>query len=60
VWWNKFKDGRTTLNDDPEEHRGRPRTWHSDEYCVLVEGLVIEDRRLKVNETDEMKYFTSL
>jgi hypothetical protein len=40
VWWNRFKDGRTTLNDGPVEHIGRPRTSHSDEYYVGVEGLV--------------------
>jgi hypothetical protein len=36
VWYNKFKDGRAALNDDPQEHRGRPRTSHTDENGVIV------------------------
>jgi hypothetical protein len=28
-----------TLNDDPEKQRGRPRTLHSDENCVIVRGV---------------------
>jgi hypothetical protein len=43
VWCNKFKDGKTALNDDPQKHRGRPRTVHTDENCVTVEGLIRED-----------------
>jgi hypothetical protein len=26
AWCNKFEDGRTAPNDDPEVHRARPRT----------------------------------
>jgi hypothetical protein len=26
AWCNKFEDGRTAPNDDPEIHRDRPRT----------------------------------
>jgi hypothetical protein len=37
VWRNKCKDGQKALNDDPEEHRGRPRT-STDENCVIAEG----------------------
>jgi hypothetical protein len=44
---NKFKDGRTALNDDPEKHRGRPRTSHNDENCAIVEGLIRRDRGIK-------------
>jgi hypothetical protein len=36
------------LNDDPEKHRGRPRSLHTDENCVVVEGLIREDQRVKV------------
>jgi hypothetical protein len=43
VWYNKFKDGQTALNDDPQKHRGRPRTSHTDENCVIVEGSKRED-----------------
>jgi hypothetical protein len=51
VWYNKFKDGRTGLNDNPEEHGGRTKSSRSDENCVIVEGLIREDRRAKVRET---------
>jgi hypothetical protein len=44
VWCNKFKDGQTTLYDYPQKHRGRPRTLHTVENCVIVEGLIREDR----------------
>jgi hypothetical protein len=40
VWCNKFKDGRTALNDDPEKHRSRPGTSHIDENLVYVDGLI--------------------
>jgi hypothetical protein len=48
VWCNKFRDGRTALNDDPEKHGGRPRATRTDGNCVTVEGLIREDRRVKV------------
>lgn len=54
VWCKKFKDGRTDLIDDPEKNRGRPRTSHTDENCSIVEGLIREDRRIKVREIEEM------
>jgi hypothetical protein len=40
VYYIKFKDGRTELNDDPEKHRGRSRASHTDENCVIVEGFI--------------------
>jgi hypothetical protein len=54
VWCSKFKDGRTALNDDPQKHRGTPRTSHTDEYCVIVKGLIREDRKVKVREIAEV------
>jgi hypothetical protein len=54
VFSNKFKDGRTTLNDDPQKHRGRRRTSHTDENCVIVEGWIRVDRRVKVHEIAEV------
>jgi hypothetical protein len=53
LWCNKFKDGRTALNDDPPKHRGRPRASHTDENCVIA-GLIREDRRVKVREIAEV------
>jgi hypothetical protein len=54
VWCNKFKDGRKALNDDPQKHRGRPRTSHTDKNRVIVEGLLREDQRVKIREIDEV------
>jgi hypothetical protein len=42
------------LNDDPQKHRGRSRTSHIDENCVIVEGLIKKDQRVKVHETAEV------
>jgi hypothetical protein len=50
VWCDKFKDGRTALNDDPQGHRGRPRASHADENSVIVEGLTREDQKVKFRE----------
>jgi hypothetical protein len=43
VWCSKFKDSRTTQNDDAEERRGRPSTSHTGENCVIVEGSITEE-----------------
>jgi hypothetical protein len=50
VWCNKFEDGQTAMNDGSETFKGRPRTSHHDEHCGIVEGLIREDRRIKVRE----------
>jgi hypothetical protein len=39
VWRNKFKDGRTALNDEPGQHRGRQKTSLTDEDFVIMEGF---------------------
>jgi hypothetical protein len=40
------------VNDDPEKHRGRPKTSHTDWNCVIIESLIREDQNAK-------QYFTS-
>jgi hypothetical protein len=40
IFSNKFKYGQMTLDEDPEKHRGRQITLHTDENCVTVEGLL--------------------
>jgi hypothetical protein len=42
------------LSDDPGKHRGRPRTSHTDENCVIVKGLMRENQRVKVHEITEV------
>jgi hypothetical protein len=54
VRWSKFKDGQTALNDDPQKHIGISMTSHTDENGVTVEGLMREDRRVKVPEIAEV------
>jgi hypothetical protein len=49
VWCNKFKDGRTALNDDPGRQRGRAMTSPTDEICVIVGGLIREDAGVEVH-----------
>jgi hypothetical protein len=44
------QEGRAPLNDDPEKQRGRPKTSHTDENCVVVEGLI-----RKIEESQFMK-----
>jgi hypothetical protein len=52
---NKFKYARMALNDEPEKHRGWPRTSDSDENCVIFESLIREDRRFNAREIGEVK-----
>jgi hypothetical protein len=47
VWCNKFKDGRTAINDYPEKHRGRYRTSRTDENCVTVAGKIQKSKVVK-------------
>jgi hypothetical protein len=54
MWCHKLKYGQTALNDDPQKHRGRRRTSHTDENRVIVEGLLREDQRVKIHEIDEV------
>jgi hypothetical protein len=48
---NKFKDGRMALNNDPQKQRGRPRTSHTDENCITVEGTGVNFSHQKQQST---------
>jgi hypothetical protein len=41
---------------DPEENKGRPRTSHIDENCVIVESVISEDWRQKQLATAIVHY----
>jgi hypothetical protein len=41
---------RMALNDDPEKHRVRSRTLHTDRKCVIVKSLIREDQSVKIRE----------
>lgn len=47
-WYNRFKDGRTSVNSEPRS--GRPSTSRNDEVIDQVRVLVMEDRRITVRE----------
>jgi hypothetical protein len=51
---NKFRDGRTALNNGPEKHSGRPGTSHTDENCVIVKDVIRGAQRVKVLEIAEL------
>jgi hypothetical protein len=54
VWCNKFKVGRTALNNDPEKQKNGQRTSHTDENYIIVEGLIREDPGVKVRHIAEV------
>ena len=48
VWFNRFKNGHKSVEDDPRP--GRTSTSKTDENIVKVRDLVRSDRRLKIRE----------
>jgi hypothetical protein len=42
---NWFKGDKAELNDDPQRHRDRTRTSHTERNCFIVESLIKEDHR---------------
>ena len=47
-WCSWFKDGRTSLHDEPRS--GRPNTANNDQNTARVEELIKVDRRVKLTE----------
>jgi histone-lysine N-methyltransferase SETMAR len=50
-WAAEFKRGRTSLEDDPRE--GRPKSATAPEIIEQLQGMVLDDRRMKVCEIAE-------
>ena len=50
-WYNRFKDGRTSVHSDARS--GRPSTSRNDELIDQVRALVMQDRRVTVRELVE-------
>ncbi|PNF29274.1 hypothetical protein B7P43_G08953 [Cryptotermes secundus] len=47
-WYNRFKDGRTSVDSEPRS--GRPSTSRNENVIEQVRTLVMEDRRITVRE----------
>jgi hypothetical protein len=64
VGFNKFKYGRTALNDNPEKKRSRPTTSHTNEDCHCRRlTTVYQEKNLKTNTNYSkaiVQYFLSL
>ena len=50
-WYNRFKDGRTSV--ESESRSGRPSTSRNDEVIDQVQTLVMQDRRVTIRELAE-------
>ncbi|PNF18540.1 hypothetical protein B7P43_G08515 [Cryptotermes secundus] len=47
-WYKRFKNGRTSTDDD--EHLGQPSTGTTPENVVKVRDLILQDRRLSIQD----------
>ncbi|XP_037509168.2 protein GVQW3-like [Rhipicephalus sanguineus] len=50
-WYNRFKDGRTSVESEPRS--GRPSTCRNDQVIAEVNAVVIRDRRVTIREIAE-------
>ncbi|XP_013791740.1 putative uncharacterized protein FLJ37770 [Limulus polyphemus] len=50
-WYNRFKDGRTTMESEPRS--GRPSTCRNDQVIAKVNAMVMRDRRVTIKEIAE-------
>jgi hypothetical protein len=52
-WYSRFKNGRTSIDDDP--HTGRPSTARTNETVDRVNAVTLGNRRSTIREiTDEL------
>jgi [histone H3]-lysine36 N-dimethyltransferase SETMAR len=50
-WYQRFKSGRTSIEDDPKS--GRPSSSTGDDHIEKVRSVIRENRRLTVREVSE-------
>ncbi|XP_049525005.1 protein GVQW3-like [Dermacentor silvarum] len=50
-WYNRFKDGRTSVESEPRS--GRPSTCRNDQVIAEVNAVVMRDRRVTIREVAE-------
>ena len=48
LWYNRFKEGREDVNDDPRP--GRPNTSTTDENIEGVKKMILYNRRMTIRE----------
>ena len=51
AWYQRFKSGRTSIEDDPKS--GRPSTSVDDDHVEKVLAVIRQNRRLTVREVAE-------
>ena len=52
LWYKRFKDGRTSVDDD--ERSGRPSTSTTPENVAKVREAVVADRRQTIHDVCEI------
>jgi len=52
LWYKRFKDGRTSVDDD--EHSGRPSTSTTPENTAKVREAILADRRQNIHDVCEI------
>ena len=50
-WYQRFKSGRTSIEDDPKS--GQPSSLTGDDHIEKVRSVIRENRRLTVREVSE-------
>ena len=50
-WWKRFKEGRTSVDEDPRS--GRPSTSKTDDNVVKAREVIRSNRRLTVRDVAE-------
>ena len=50
-WYQRFKSGRTSIEDDPKS--GRPFSSTGDDHIEKVRSVIRENRRLTIREVSE-------
>jgi hypothetical protein len=54
LWCKRFKDGRTSVDDDDDERSGRPSTGTTPENIAKVREAILADRRQTIHDVCEI------
>ncbi|XP_049273386.1 protein GVQW3-like [Rhipicephalus sanguineus] len=58
VWYNRFKDGRASVESEPRS--GRPSTCRNDQVIAEVNAVVMRERRVTIREIAEVVGISTL